>query len=243
MHLSKVIQSFGYSANAARVYLASLGRGEATVSDLAAAVGLPRTSVQAIVEALHKDGLMNIIARRRYKYWVAENPERLLISLKEREAALRAVMPELSALRCTGGAKPTVKVFRGVGELRLIHDDIVATKQPVKSIIAWKEWEALLGKEYLSDFVERRVRHHLCMDLLAPRSPDTARLRERDGKDLRVTRFLPDGYPIHTTNFIYGNKVALISLGTKEPTGLIIGDGAIAGSEALFFDLLWEKSE
>ncbi|KKW12806.1 MAG: Transcriptional regulator TrmB [Parcubacteria group bacterium GW2011_GWA2_49_9] len=219
MHLSKVIEKFGYSKNEVRVYLAALSRGESMVSDLSALLKLPRSRVQLIVEKLQKDGLMNVAAQRRYKYWVAENPERLLIGLKEKEAALKAVMPELSVLRREGGAKPTVKVFRGVEEIKLIYEDILATKHPILAIIAWDRWVELFGEEYLSDFTKRRIAHFLRLRLLVAKSAKGLVVQKGDARTLRVTRFLPGSVPVSTTNFIYGNKIAIISLNKKEPTG------------------------
>jgi PAS domain S-box-containing protein len=97
--LQKVIESLGYSPNEAKVYLATLSLGECHVSDIAARCKLPRTSVQLIVDTLHRDGLMNFYVQRRYKYWVAENPERLLANFQKREEAMREALPTLSALR------------------------------------------------------------------------------------------------------------------------------------------------
>ncbi|OGG72801.1 hypothetical protein A3A38_00610 [Candidatus Kaiserbacteria bacterium RIFCSPLOWO2_01_FULL_53_17] len=97
--LQKVIEELGYSPNEAKVYLAALVLGEAHVSDIAAKAKMPRTSVQVIVDNLHKDGLMNFYVQRRYKYWVAENPERLLANFQKREEAMREALPSLAAMR------------------------------------------------------------------------------------------------------------------------------------------------
>lgn len=102
MQVQKIIEGLGYSANEAKVYLATLGLGEAHISDIAAKVKLPRTSTQVIVDKLHKDGLLNFYVQRRYKYWVAEKPERLLEGIKKREEAVREALPALSALKREG---------------------------------------------------------------------------------------------------------------------------------------------
>lgn len=102
MQVQKIIEDLGYSPNEAKVYLATLGLGEAHISDIATKVKLPRTSTQVIVDKLHKDGLLNFYVQRRYKYWVAEKPERLLESIKKREEAVREALPALTALKREG---------------------------------------------------------------------------------------------------------------------------------------------
>lgn len=99
MQYQKVIEQLGYSPREAKVYLASLRLGEAHISDIAEKVGMPRTSVQAIVDRLHADGLVNFYVMRRYKYWVAENPEHILFLLQKKEEALQEALPALTEIR------------------------------------------------------------------------------------------------------------------------------------------------
>lgn len=109
MQIQKIIERLGYSPNEAKVYLAALGLGEAHISDIAAKARLPRSSVQAIVDKLHKSGLMTFYVQRRYKYWVAEKPERLLEDIKRREKDMAEALPALTALRKSRWGKPSGK--------------------------------------------------------------------------------------------------------------------------------------
>ncbi len=99
MQNQKVIEQLGYSPKEAKVYLTALTLGEAHISDIAEKVKLPRSSVQMIVDKLHTDGLMNFYVMRRYKYWVAENPERILTNLERREKNVRDAIPALQEIR------------------------------------------------------------------------------------------------------------------------------------------------
>jgi len=99
MQYQKVIEQLGYSPREAKVYLASLRLGEAHISDIAEKVGMPRTSVQAIVDRLYDDGLMNFYVMRRYKYWVAENPKHILFNLQKKEEVLQEAIPALAEIR------------------------------------------------------------------------------------------------------------------------------------------------
>lgn len=242
MHLQKVIERLGYKSNEVKVYLAALRLGECTYSDLAVQLRLPRTSVQLMVDKLHKDGLMNFYVKRRYRYWIAESPEKFIIELREREAALRTVMPELSAMRKSGGGKPTVKTFIGVDEIRLVHEDILATQQPFVGIVPWDEWVSFLGQEYVNDFIERRIKRFLKVRLLFPKTSASTRLKDRDMKELRQARFLPDRFAIADAIFLYGNKVAIICLNKKQPTAVLIDDPSIRSTMTAFFEDLWAQN-
>ena len=95
MHLKSVIEQLGYTPQETAVYLAALELGGSTATDIAAKARLPRTTVNLIINSLNKKGLMNAFIQRKRKIWAAENPERLMITVKEREAALTAALPAL----------------------------------------------------------------------------------------------------------------------------------------------------
>ncbi|HVO28643.1 MAG TPA: helix-turn-helix domain-containing protein, partial [Candidatus Paceibacterota bacterium] len=124
MHLRTIIEQLGYSAQETSVYLAALELGGSTATDIAEKAKLPRTTTALVINALHKKGLMNAYIQRKRKIWAAENPEKLLIALKEREAALKLVLPELQSLRHDTGVKPTVRAYSGADEIRQIMNDI-----------------------------------------------------------------------------------------------------------------------
>ncbi|HVN26328.1 MAG TPA: helix-turn-helix domain-containing protein [Candidatus Paceibacterota bacterium] len=242
MHLRSVIEQLGYSPHEVTVYLAALELGGSTTTEIATKARLPRTTTNLVIESLHRKGLMNAFIKRRRRIWAAENPERLLIALREREAALKLVLPELQSLRRDTGAKPTVRAYGGADEIKQIMNDIIETKHHVLAIISWDEWINVLGKQFVEDFIETRARHYLRIRLLVPKTKAAIALKERDAKELRVTQFLHDSTTITNTNFIYGNKVAIISLNTKRPVGILIEDQDIHHTMEVLFESLWRQS-
>ncbi len=149
MQLQRTIEQLGYSPNAAKVYLAALSLGEAHVTDIAEKTKLPRTSVQAIVEMLHADGLMNFYVARRYKYWVAENPERLLANLKRREETVREALPELAALRLSSRGTRAKKSANGYSLFRAlanaISQPVLIANENAEIVYVNSQWEKHFG--------------------------------------------------------------------------------------------------
>lgn len=127
MQAQKVMEQLGYSKKEAKVYLTVLRLGEAHISDIAKSLSLPRSSVQAIVDRLHADGLMNFYVMRRYKCWVAEHPEQLLNKLQTRESSLKEVLPVLTEMRRQAHVKRRYdsKKPTKLGPLEFIADSLV----------------------------------------------------------------------------------------------------------------------
>lgn len=242
MHLRTVIEQLGYSPHEAAVYLAALELGGSTATEIAEKAKIPRTTVNLIIRQLHKKGLMNAYLKRRRKVWTAENPERLMANLREREAALKDALPELQLLRRDTGAKPAVRIYNGIEEIRQIMGDIIETKHHIAAIVNWDSWIEALGRTHVEHFVETRSRRFLRIRLLTPRTKLSVALKQKDGSELRDTQFLPASVAIGNANFIYGNKVAVISFNAKRPVGIVIEDEDIHRTMEMLFESLWRES-
>lgn len=243
MHLRTVIEQLGYSSQEVSVYLAALGLGGSTVTEIAAKAKLPRTTVNLVIHSLQKRGLMNAYLKRRRRIWAAENPEKLMITLKENEAALKVVLPEIQSLRHDTGAKPTVRTYGDSQEIKQIMSDILESKHHVLAVLDWEAWTELMGKSYLEDFIETRYRQYLRIRLLTPKSKAAVALKQKDAQELRLTQFLSESTKITNANFMYANKVAIISLNKKRPVGILIEDEDIHHTMEVFFENLWRQSE
>ena len=77
MKTRTVIEQLGYSPAEASVYLAALELGASSATDIAKKARIPRTSVNLIIAALNKKGLISAYIQRKRKIWSAENPEKL----------------------------------------------------------------------------------------------------------------------------------------------------------------------
>lgn len=244
MHIQTVLQQLGYSPNQVIIYLAALKMGETKIADIAEQVAMPRTTVTELVEELHKHGLMNYYAKRGRKYWVAENPDKLMIALKENEAALLAILPQLQAMKFESGeSKPNIRYYKGVAEVKNIFNDIITTKHNMLATVSWDDFREYFGNNFSDDFIERRNSHNLRIRLITPKTALAEKLKFADAKELRITRFLPNNIELHRiSNFIYGDKVAIISMNRKEPMGIVICDPDVAYAMTIYFESLWLHS-
>jgi sugar-specific transcriptional regulator TrmB len=242
MHLRNVIEQLGYTPQEVSVYLAALELGGSTTTEIAEKARLPRTTTKLIIDKLHKRGLMNAYIQRRRKVWAAENPEKLLIDLHENEAALKTILPELQSLRHDTGVKPTVRAYSGAQEIKQIMNDMLETKHHISAIMSWDDWIRTLGKNYIDDYIESRNRHYLRIRILTTKTKTSIALKARDGQEMRTTQFLQESLGINNANFIYGNKVAIISLNTKRPVGILIEDQDIHHTMEVLFESLWRQS-
>lgn len=243
MNTQTIIQKLGYPKKQAQIYLASLKMGEATVSEIAERVEMPRTSIAELISEMHKKGLMHFYLKRNRKYWVAQNPDKLMENLKEQEKLLASALPWLHSKENKKSPQPTTNFYVGMAEIKNIFNDIIHSKHHLKALISWDDFLTYMGKGFVFDFIDRHTKNFLKIKLLVPKSPATEILREKYSTPLRQARFLPSSVVMRRfCHFLYADKTALISFGTKEPIGTIIHDIDTSQALALYFDNLWQLS-
>lgn len=238
MHIQQTIETLLNDKEEAAVYVASLHLGEALLSDIAKKAGVPRTSCYYILDSLIKKGFINFYQKRGRKYYSAENPRKFQIVLKEREAALKEIMPQLIAMHSAVGATPSISFYEGVGGINMILNNILEQQHPLLALTSIDDIVAIIGED-LYRFIRARKNKFLRVNLITNKTPATLALQKKDAQELRVTRFLPPETKLQTANFIYGDHVAIVSLNPVKPLGIIIEDNSIADTQRFLFDTLW----
>jgi hypothetical protein len=140
--------------------------------------------------------------------------------------------------------KPKLRVYSGVSEIKMIMDDIIESKRNILGLVSEDDFRDFMGEAYMNEYVKRRIKTFLRVRLIAPRGSERAMmLKQKDSSDLRHIRFLPEHLNLRRiSNFIYGDKVAIISLSQKEPIGIILEDPDFAAAMGAYFESLWHHS-
>src|SRR3989338_386223 len=109
------LKKIGLSDKEAKVYLAGLELGKASVQDIAKKAGVNRTTVYVMVGSLENRGLMKTMKVGKRTFFVSENPDTFLDVLKkskkeieEKEMEIKEILPELKSLYNVAPGKPKI---------------------------------------------------------------------------------------------------------------------------------------
>lgn len=240
--LISILRDFGFSKKDADVYLALLELGEAQISNIAKKAKMPRTSCYEIIKALTNRHVVSYFVKRRTRLYVAESPKKIASFFEHRANVFKEILPRLEAIGSRAGARPIIRFYEGEEGLKTILNEVINEKRNFDAITSIEDAFRLLGGDF-KDFIEERQKHFLRVRLLTGKSKDSEDLRKRDSEELRETRFVPSEYNFKTANWIFGDKVALLSLQKEHPMGIVIEDKALADTFRMYFEFLWENAE
>ena len=183
---------------------------------------------------------MSSFKKKNVKYFSTEDPKKIIASAKAKAELLENALPEFRELYARSNIIPTVRFYHGKDGMKKVLDEILADIF-AKELLAFSSIDdvfELLGKEFAS-FVQKRVKRGMRSRVIL-RESEKAWERVRLGKsELRQVKLISQSYEHHGLMYIWGRKVAMISL-KHEWSVLIIESEELAKSQKMFFEALWD---
>lgn len=238
--LLPLFENLGITTDQAKVYLAALELGQASMQGLAHKSGVKRTSIYNFINELTDKKLIITSQKRKRTVYSAVHPNQLLELEKVRLSEITQALPELLAIHNQSTTKPRVTFYEGVDGIKEVLLDMLNVKQPIVAISDYKQMAETMGDEYFEGFPPERARRGIVSKNIVPDTPKARELAKKDARYLRETKFLRIA-DLKTEINIYGDKVALNSYPSRPPFAVIIEDSNIAGALRTMWEELWNR--
>ena len=241
MKSTTLLKELGLNEKEAKVYLSLLELDEANLKTIADYSLIPRTSLYTPVKTLLDKGVIEFYKRKNRNYYTAITPKKLLELQKNKTKLLEDNIIYLNAKMVNGTFKPKIKFYEGKESIKVLLNEILNEKQSFLAITCIEDMNEI-ANDYFNDFIQKRIDQRLTVNLLTNKSETSQKLKSRDDNELRETRFVPQEYKFNTANYIFGNKLAILSLRQKPVIGILIEDKDIAQTHKMYFDLIWKMA-
>ncbi len=248
------IEDLGLSEKEARVYMANLMIGPATVQKIADQAEIKRVTTYVILESLSSLGLVAKSNQGKKTFFTAEDPISLrrLLDKKEQQvveqkSAFESMLPDLEGLKNMTGETPHVKFYDTAEGLRSIvktflvedpeADKVVYTIQNARNLFDFfPQTEANSANP---DRVKAGVKS-MCIYT----HPDGPILKLTDKEKNRESRWVPeDKFPLIGEVAIFGPHIMILSYSGTKPVGIRIDSEALAQGLRAVFTLAWQGAE
>lgn len=243
------LKHIGLSDKEAKVYLAMLELGPATVLEIAAKAGVNRPTTYVEIESLKKKGLASSQTRGTKQLFMAESPDQLKFLLErevkhveQKKEELTSVLPDLMTLFNLGEEKPQVRFFEGKEGLTRMQENFLKAKQKIILGISSIDDVFRLFPNHPELYTARRINKKIHTKLIYT-SRKGAFLKKDDARMIRESKFVPpEKLPFNADVTIYDENVAIAALKGRI-AGVIITQKEIADSFRGLFDLIWKTAD
>lgn len=234
---------YGLNKEESTVYVDVVKNSDSTAFAVHKRLGMPKTSVYHILDALKAKGLIEIWKKNNVSYYSAESPKRLLYNLEEKAEIARDLISELTNLR---ESRQTDSVFMYEGEegLKKVMKDALEYcklhRIKVMYTAAIPEFENRTPR-FINSWVKEREGMGIFVRMLKPKSE-----KMHPGymtNSLRETRQLPEGFDLPGIINLYGNRVDLFSMKNDKLNAVVIESETYTALLRNFFNLIWEGAK
>jgi len=236
-----LISSLGLNQKEAKIYLALLELGEASVQEIAKTSGIKRTSIYFIIEDLKKKGLALEIKSKKHVRFMAEDPKNVLASRKGRLGILEKHIGNFEIIK-NKNTKPRVFFFDNAEGFKKIWEMLF--RSGAKEYLIMTDPREMLGfvqKGYITGkIIKEKTQLGIKSRQIIASSEYAKEIVAKDAKENRVSKILPHIYKIPFTTIVFGANVALISP-QKENLILLFESEEFAKTQRSVFEALWES--
>ncbi|MBN1779368.1 MAG: hypothetical protein JW816_04075 [Candidatus Buchananbacteria bacterium] len=233
-----LLESLGLSEMQAKVYLANLELGQASMQDLARKSGVKRTSIYNFIDQLKEKQLIKETKKGKRNFYSAASPEKFIQLNKERADSLNNLLPQLMAIFNQPDNKPKVTFHQGWPGIKDVYLDTLKEKKP---IVAWSDYQPMknIMKDFYQEYPAERSRRNITFKTIASDNLTGREIAKKNLGHLREIKFIKQD--LDTEINIYGNKVALISFKSPTPFAVLIEDEKIANTLKVIWQLQWQQ--
>ena len=239
------LTKIGLSNKEAKVYLAALELGKASIQDIAKKAGINRTTTYVMITELEKRGLVKPLKVGKRNYFVAESPDTIIDILKKekqeienKEQEIREIIPELKTLYNIAPGRPKIRFYEGQEVYKKITDDILesGTKE-ILEIYNADLIKGLFSENETKEYTRKRIAKGIRCRVLYTRSEGPFKNR----LELAEERFYNQSqFPVSGDIMVYGNRIGMASL-KGNMIGVIIESDEISETMKSLFNLAWKN--
>jgi sugar-specific transcriptional regulator TrmB len=240
-NLTTILQNLGLNEKEAKVYLACLELGSATVQEVSDKAGVKRTSVYNFLEDMKARGFITEVKHGKRILLNAEDPHALLKKADEQKKQLEEMLPEFLSIYNLPCEKPKVKFYQGAEGLKRVYEDTLKEGSPIYLISDYEQMFEALDSEWMWGYAKRRTEKGIKAFSIAKEGVRAQEVKIKDIEQLRETRIIKN-VDFETEINIYGNKIALFSF-RRPYAGVIIEDRAIAQTLKSMWKIVWNQAK
>lgn len=242
MKQKELFQRMGLDEKQSVIYLALLGNGTMSISDIARRTGFHRPTIYQTLAGMLNSGLVEQTMSGKQRRYRAAPPEHLEAMLEETREAFHGALPELHTLARAASDRMVVRTLSGKSGLRAVFEDLLRKSKSGDIFYRYSSPKDLARADrYLpANYRTERDRKHLERFVIT----GAATAKQKRPRLERALRIVPpeiDPFAYDATQLIYRDTVAFVDYSTE--TAIIIESPTIAALQRSIFKLLYDRLE
>lgn len=240
--LIELTKQYGLSNNEAKLYIAALELGEASIQDMAKKTAVKRTSIYYMLDELEAKGVLTTVKRNKKTYYIATSPTDLLKSFRQRLIEFEKTADILEQHKGKIFKRPRIYFLQGPSGFKQVWN-LIFSSRPKEYRITTEGLNFLdfvKEKYVVNEIIKQKKEQGVRSFQIIPDSTYARKIIAKDATENRQSRLLPVHTKLPFTEIICPHLVAYISPRFNDNI-FVVEDETFAEGRKVVFDLLWNK--
>ncbi len=231
---------FGLNDKDKKVYLTLLTTGPNTITPLGRALGLPPTTVQAVLQRLEHHGVVAISKKKSRHIYEALDPVIFKKILERNTQEFSTIIPWLQSLQQESQSMAKIRVYYRERMTDIFYEALGTKSKIIYEVVSGREFQNIIGEKL--HFTQRRMRSGIQLKSLRVEANEIKKYSaQTHAKELREAKFLPRELTFQSNIMFWDNTVAFFTT-KEEGLAWVVESPNIKKMIGQIFDLLWSVS-
>ncbi|MFA6424165.1 MAG: helix-turn-helix domain-containing protein [Candidatus Magasanikbacteria bacterium] len=233
-----ILKELGLDDQEASVYMALLKLGGSQASVVAKDVGIKRTTVYPVLQALAAKGMVNVYFRKNRHFYYAQKPNRVVGIFKKKIESFESIIPMLELVEKKQVMATGLRFIETVEELKQFYNGILDEYKGKQYLAIGNTaaWEGL-EPEFFVNFRRQRAENKIKTKLLL--TFNSVEINPIETSLLREWKYLPEKYKFQSTIDIFNDKILIVSPELSS-LAVVIAVPAMTDIFKSVFEMLWQ---
>ncbi|MFA6171512.1 MAG: helix-turn-helix domain-containing protein [Patescibacteria group bacterium] len=242
----QILLNYGLDQKEAEVYLSMLKTGLGSILKISQATEIKRSTVYLAIESLVAKGLVRPIVKGKKRYYLAEDPEKLVALIDDKKKEIEKIIPLLKSDYLKQSEKPRVTFYEGKEGIKKIYKEALASKKETLWYGSAKDMKEEFTEYYYKMLEVRKTNSDFggIRDIInnIKVDKDYAKIQNSyNDPRIKVKALRPELLFFNVDNVIFDNKVALLSI-KRDFYAVVIESAEIANGYRNMFEMAWRSA-
>lgn len=154
---TSALEGLGLTNNEIKVYACIAESGQVSATDIAKKTKLHRPNVYDALNRLAHEGFVSQVLLHEAKFYEIGSPEILIDVLKQKEARIRELIPQMMIAQKIQGSRSVVRINEGLFAFRQFMRKFLEMKKPIYAYGIPKDTVKLVGEGFMKEFHAERT--------------------------------------------------------------------------------------
>lgn len=235
--IAETLERAGLSAPEQKAYLDLLANGASSATPVARRIGLPATTVQAILNRLGAKGVVHTSKHKSRSVYEAKDPVVFKNLLEQSLREITQAIPLLKELKADAAAPAKIRIYARERATDVFRQALSCKEKTIYEIVSAKDLQETLGERF--HFTRRRVASGIALKSLRVEAAEIKKYsKDTHAQELREAKFLPREFTFPCSVMFWDDTVAFFAA-APEDLAWTVRSPSFRAMQQQLFDLLW----